>query len=120
MLNIRGTRRSAAGAPPTLAGRLWSRERPGGWEGRVWRVLIMAYAVVGIALHVVLGLFFALGYWSDPWWFVTLMMLAWAAVWVPVIRLLRSRPGAVAFVVFAVDIAVLLGAATIADAVGWI
>jgi hypothetical protein len=119
MPNVRDPRAPAVGARATLAGRLWSPDQPGGLLGRIWRALHGAYAVVGIALHVALGVLFGLGYWSLPWWFVTLMMVAWAALWVPAVRLLRSRPGAVPFVVFPADLAIWFGFGAIADAVGW-
>jgi hypothetical protein len=80
----------------------------------------VAYASVGVALHVVVGVFVALGFWSQPWWLVTLLLLAWAALWVPVVWLLRSRPGVVVFVVFAADVVTPLVFAAIADAAGWI
>jgi len=47
------------------------------------------------------------------------MLGAWAAVWVPVVRLLRSKPGMVAFLALGADFAILLGFGLIADAVGW-
>jgi hypothetical protein len=105
---------------PDAAGGLPSRDRPDGWRSRVGRALAVAYAAVGVALHVVLGVFFVLGYWSRPWWPITLIMLAWTAMWVPVVRLSRSRPGAVLFVVFAAEVVAPLVLAAIADAAGWI
>jgi hypothetical protein len=110
----------AVRTPVTVAGGLWSANRSGGGLlGRIWWVLAITYACVGVALHVVFGVFFGLGYGVLPWWFITLMLGAWAAVWVPVVRLLRSKPGMVAFLALGADFAILLGFGLIADAVGW-
>jgi hypothetical protein len=93
--------------------------RAAGCFDRIWRALAIAYTVTGIALHVVFGVFFSLGYGTMPWWFVTLMMLAWAALWVPAIWLLRRAPRAIAFLAVFGDTAILIGFAAIADAAGW-
>jgi len=120
MPSSHGPQGDAVRTPVTVAGGLWSANRSGGGLlGRIWWVLAITYACVGVALHVVFGVFFGLGYGVLPWWFITLMLGAWAAVWVPVVRLLRSKPGMVAFLALGADFAILLGFGLIADAVGW-
>jgi hypothetical protein len=92
----------------------------GGPAGRVWNALGVAYACVAVALHVVFGVLFGLGYGIQPWWFVTLMMLAWASVWLLVVRLVRRQPIMLALLVLGADVAILLGFAALADAVGYL
>jgi hypothetical protein len=92
----------------------------GGPPGRVWNALGAAYACVAVALHVVFGVLFSLGYGVQPWWFVTLMLLAWSSVWLLVVRLVRRQPIMLALLVLGADMAILLGFAVIADAVGYL
>jgi hypothetical protein len=82
-------------------------------------VLAWAYAGVGVALHLTMGVLFALGFSVLPWWFVALLLAVWAALWLPVVRLLRTRPGAVAFLVLFADLTTWFAFGAIADAVGW-
>ena len=86
----------------------------------VWNALGIAYACVAVALHVAFGVLFALGYGVQPWWFVTLTLLAWASVWLLVVRFMRRQPIMLALLVLGADMAILLGSAVLADAVGYL
>jgi hypothetical protein len=103
----------------SLLSRLWSGHRAGGAVGRTWSVIGLAYAGVGTLLHLVFGVFFALGLYIEPWWFVALVLAVWAALWVPIVRVWRTRPGMVAFLVLGADLTLFFVTGAIVDAVGW-